>query len=264
MHNLYIITIATSAYNKYLTYLIYSLQHFKLHQFNIKLIIISDEYNYKSYLYYPIAHFPYPFNLYLKPLIIQNALSYFNISDNEYMMYVDADTYIRELDNYNTFEKSLLTNKMIFSISPWCNSNNFNFENSLNKDKYKEVYIENIKRTDFIQTSFFGGNIKSFNDFCGKYFELQQIFTKDWVNKRIPPMIDQSIITKIIYGDNDNYIKDYFIVNDYNTYTLDNIKEEIKLPRKYCNDTFDIISYPNIFLIQKFNPEIKSKIRFSI
>ena len=71
----------------------------KLKNFNTKLIIISDKKQYDEYLYYPISHFPYPFNSYLKPYIVKNALEYYNCHDDDYMMYVDADTIIRKCDN---------------------------------------------------------------------------------------------------------------------------------------------------------------------
>ena len=271
-HILYLCTTSTSNYNGYLPYFFTSLCNFILQNFKIYLILISDKRpnfskvpkNIEAKLFYPIAHFPYPFNAYLKPLIIQNALQYFNVNNNSYMMFVDVDTIVRKCDNFNNFENCLLSNKMIFTISPWSTHNNYTRENNLCKDNYPEVYIYNIQRHNFLQSSFFAGNVGTYNQFCKEFFDFQLEFTKDWQNKRIPPMIDQSIITKMVYDSPEKYITDFFITNDYNDYDNIEIAKDIPIYQRYCDNTFDISDKPNIFLIQKFNSYIKKPIRYSI
>ena len=260
---LYICILATSTYKEYLKFFIKSLPNLKLKNFNTKLIIISDKKQYDEYLYYPISHFPYPFNSYLKPYIVKNALEYYNCHDDDYMMYVDADTIIRKCDNFDYFENCLLTNKMIFSISPWSHQYNYGYENNLCKNNYPEVYINNFQPEDFIQASFFSGNIKAYNNFCQLCFDLTLEFTKDWKNKRIPPMFDQSIITKIIYDNKELYIKDDFIVSTLDHYTIED-SNNIILKDMYLYNSFITKDYPYIFLIQKFNGEFKKNIRYGI
>ena len=74
MKNLYVFIQATSKYKEYLPFFIKSLPNFKLKNFTINLVIMSDKKEYDNYLYYPIAHLPYAFNLYLKPHITKNAI----------------------------------------------------------------------------------------------------------------------------------------------------------------------------------------------
>lgn len=260
---LYICIIATSRYKDYLPFFINSLSNFKLKKFDVKLIIIADQKQYYDYLYYPIAHFPYPYNSYLKTCIIQNALEYHNCLIEDYMMFIDADTIIRKCDDFDYFEEFLLTNKMIFSISPWAFHPNYGYENSLCKDNYKEVYIENFYPSDFIQASFFAGNIQAYYDFSKKYFDLCLEFTKDWINKRIPPLIDQSIINKIIYDNKELYIKDSFIITTLDHYTIEE-SNNIILKDTYSAGSFIVKDHPHAFLIQKFNGEYKQNIRYSI
>ena len=259
---LYICILATFLYNNYLPYFIKSLKHFYLPNFSIKVIIISDKKQYDEYLYYPIGHFPYPFNTYLKSFIIQNALEYYNCSEDDYIMYVDADTIIRKLDNYIFIEELLSQNKLWFTISPWSNFQ-YTYENDILKKNYPEVYIQNIQKQEFIQSSFWMGNIKLYNNFCKLCFSIELEFTKDWKNKRIPPMQDQSIITKIIHNNKDIYKVDYFIFNYYKNITLDDIHNYYNNTIT-CNNTFNINQYPYIFLIQKFNQDIKKSLRYSI
>jgi hypothetical protein len=261
MKNLYIITLATSRYNEYLPFFFESLKFLKLETLNIHPIVISDK-KYTGYDYYPIAHFPYPFGSYLKLFITQHALEYYGCDTNDYMMFVDADTMMRNLNNYNFLEEYLLSGKMLFSISPW-SIFDYSSENSLLRENYTEIYISNIKPSDFLQTSFFSGKISSFYNFNKKAFDLIQELTKDWKNKRIPPMIDQSIITKIVHNNPNLYIKDYFLVNDYSSYKITDI-DNIPDREYYCNNTFKLSNYKTVFLIQKFNPEIKKNIRYSV
>lgn len=261
MKNLYICIIATDKYNEYLPYFFGTLKFLKLKLFDIHPIVISNK-KYFDYQYYPVAHLPYSFVSYLKPLFVKNALEYYNCDNDDYMMLVDADTMIRKLDNYDFFENYLLSDKVIFSISPWSKHENYAYENSLCKDEYKEVYIDNIQPNDFIQSSFCAGKINSFYNFCKDYFDLCQELSKDYIHKRIPPMSDQSIITKLIYDNKELYIKDFFVVNDYVNYKLENI-ENIKEYKYYCDDSFRLPNYNTVFLIQKFNQYIKKPIRYS-
>ena len=134
MKTLYILILATSLYNNYLPFFFGTLKFLKLKHFNIIPIVISDR-KYLDHKYYPIAHFPYPFNTYLKSFIIKNALKYYNCDKNDYTMYIDADTMIRKKNNYDNFEQYLLNDKMLFSISPWT-FNCYDYENNLIKENY--------------------------------------------------------------------------------------------------------------------------------
>ena len=58
---------------------------------------------------------------------------YFDISDKDYFMFIDADTIIRKIDNFDVFEEALLSNKLIFTISPW---SYFKF---VNENKYNKI-----------------------------------------------------------------------------------------------------------------------------
>ena len=260
MYKLHICIVATSLYNKYLDYFFKSLKNLKLKNFEYDVIVISNTKPEYDCLYYPIAHLPYPFVTYFKPLTIKHALLYFNISDKDYFMFVDADTIIRKIDNFDVFEEALLSNKLIFTISPWSYFKFVN-ENKYNSFNYKEVYIEDfVNKRDFIQASFFAGRINEYNDFCDDYFNLVQEFSKDWLHKRIPPMNDQSIICKLVHDNMDKFITDYFIVNTYEDYNIEAADNSV-LKNAYCKCKFIMDDNPHVFLIQKFNKDIKSSIR---
>lgn len=271
--NLYIITQATSIYNDYLPYLFKSLSNIGLSNiWDLHLIVMSDkEPDFKfvpnkidKKIYYHIVDFPYCFNLYLRPNIIYDFFKENNFDvNNDYFLFVDVDTIFRNGNYYKKIEHDLLTNKMIFSISPWFN-HDYTTENDVCKNKYNEICIVKIEPKDYLQLSFFAGQINAFNKFFEDYKNLQIKLISNWEEKKIPPMNDQSIITYLVWKNKykNIYIKDNYIINIYQDLELKNIKKKF-INVSTCNNTFNINDYPNIFLIQKFNTYIKESIRIS-
>ena len=271
--NLYIIIQSTSNYNEYLIYLFKSLSNIRLSNiWNLHLIVMSDKEpnfnlvpnNINKKIYNHIVHYPYPFNAYLFPNIIYDFIINNNLNDDDYILKVDSDTIFRNGNYYNKFENDLLTNKMIFTISPWIKiGGGFNENNICKESGYEEIYIENMELEDHLQLSFFAGQIKSFKDFFKNKFEKLQIdLIKDWKCKKIPPMNEQSLICYIVSKNKEKYIKDNYVINLYKDIELDDINNEFNHILG-CYNTFNIDDYPNIFLIQKFNGYIKNTIRIS-
>ena len=73
-------------------------------------------------------------------------------------------------------------------------------------------------------------------------------------------MNDQSIICKLVHDNMDKFITDYFIVNTYEDYNIEDA-DNIVLKNAYCKCKFIMDDNPHVFLIQKFNKDIKSSIR---
>ncbi len=274
MKNLYILTSATVSYNNYLPFLFKSLSNIKLSDiWNLNLIVMSDKEpdfsivpeNINKKIYYHIVHYPYAFNIYLYPNIIYDFIIENKLSNNDYILYIDADTIFRNGDYYRKFENDLLSNKMIFSISPWFITSQYNYENNICKENgYLEVYIENMINTDFIQTSVFAGQINIFKEFFkNEYEKMQTKLIKNWINKKMLPMNDQSLINYIVAKNRENYIKDNYIFNLYQDINLNDVYNSFKNSVS-CWKSFKIDNYPNIFLIQKFNTYIKEQERLSI
>lgn len=258
-----IFTIATDVYGQYLPTLKKSLANFNPQE-QIRFILLADKPYIDYDIYYHICNLQYPFNTFHKVDYIIDCINEFDIDKNEYFIYVDADTCFRKMPEQfwnNTFSSIMNSDKLCFACSPW-KFTNILFENDLSKDSCPEAYVSN-KPIQWIQASFFMGPInKLFDKF---YNEWNKIITNCIKNHRdypvLPHMFDQSVINKILSLNYDDYIIDDFIFNGYGMNLLYNdeylISDFSDKNLINCKCTYSLNDYPNIFLFQKFNNEIK-------
>jgi len=262
-----IFTIATDVYGQYMSTLKKSLINFNP-QDQIRFILVADNPYIDCDIYYHICNLPYPFNAYHKIDYIIDCIKEFDINQNEYFIYVDADTCFRKMSEQfwnNTFALLVNSNKLCFANSPW-KFTNITYENDKAKKRCFDVYVSN-KTIRWVQTSFFMGPI---NKLFGKFYnEWNKIITNCTKNHRSNPMVpyifDQSVINKILSLNYNDYIIDDFIFNGYN---MNLIYSDEYLTNDFsdrnlvtCENTYSLNNYPNIFLFQKFNTELKSSKR---
>lgn len=258
-------TIATDMYNQYIPFLVKSLENLKL---DFRFILMSDkdiQYEGESeYIYYHIANLPYPFILYHKIDYIYDCINYNNIPLTDSFMFVDADTIFRKMPDvfWKNIDKMLSTDMLYFPRSPFYIDGIPEWENYNNKGNC--CYIEDIDIKKYVQTSLFFGSIKQLEWLYNECYNLVTRMTKDdRRNPRVPYIFDQSIVNKLIsIKENEKR----FVIEDFifNAYNVDVIHDS-----DFVNKTFNDISYkykdvdyfindhPQIFVLQKFNREIK-------
>ena len=253
MLNIFIL--ATGCYCEYLKYLYPTLKYlFPSLQKTIYLISDKDvkyEYNNIKYKYFHITDLPYPFINYNKVNYICDCIKEFNIDENDYFIYLDADSIILEMPNkyWDDLIYIINENKICFSLNPW----GYIIDEHNEENKYSCTYLKHLEnRNKFIQFSMFFGLIY-------KLFDLQQkmnyYINLDSQNKVISKLYDESVINKIIIDDNyECYLNNYMI-----TY-FKNLNENNQLDK--LEETINVISYKDkkdiIFCVQKFNYYIKS------
>ena len=263
-----IFTVATDIYKKYIDVLYKSLVNVYPNE-EKRFILIADKPCCDCDIYYHICNLPYPFNTYHKIEYIADCINSYNIHKDEKFIFVDADSCFRIMpsDFWSTFDKFIDTNKLIFTKSPWQNTDIPNIENNHHKDYCHELYIDNLNPKLWTQTSFFAGKINKFLDLSLVYFEYVTNCTK--LHRHVPCMpymSDQTIMNKIISLNYSDYIIDDFIYNGYEFSFVDNdeyLRNDFR-NKEYCNcgKTYELNKYhPYIFIIQKFNNDIKSSKR---
>ena len=108
----------------------------------------------------------------------------------------------------------------------------------------------------------FMGSIKKFEEIYPLTYDLTTRHTKeDRKHPSIPYIFDQSIINKIANTNKEHFSFEDLIFNLYDSVSLDD-KDFLKTSYKEknlvsCNNTYRLNNFNNIFVIQKFNQEIK-------
>lgn len=264
-----IFTIATDIYKVYIPILKKSLSNFTPKNEQIRFILISDKMCCNCDIYYHICNLPYPFNTYHKLDYIIDCINENHINKSDYFIYVDADTYFRKMpdDFWNiTFKELINTHKLCFANSPWKYTAIPKIENNFTEFHCQEVYVKNLNtKTNWIQASFFMGPIYAiYGEFYNKWNEIITNCTKNHRQYPVIPYIyDQSVINKIISLNYSKYIIDDFIFNAYDIDVIHNNEYITNDLKSYnlitANNSYSLNNYEKIFLIQKFNQELKTK-----
>ena len=269
---IYIFTIATDIYKGYIPFLEASLANLSplSKVFDVELILISDRdcISETPHKYLHICNMPYPFNTYHKFDYIHDAISFLNLQDDAYFIYVDADSIFRKMEPnfYTRTLPNLLDNgKITLARSPWRLTSVTRNENY--GCKGTPSYIERLdSRNNYAQASMFMGSIKKFEEVYPLIYGLMTSHIKERrEHPSLPLMFDQSIINKVANTHNEFFSFDDLIFNIYEDLSLEE-KEFLKTSYKEknlvkCNKTYHMNKYSNIFVIQKFNQGIKKEKR---
>jgi len=136
MKKIYVFTIATDMYKGYIPFLEASLANLSplSKVFDVELILISDIdcISETPHKYLHICNMPYPFNAYHKFDYIHDAISFLNLEEDGYFIYVDADSIFRkmEVDFYEkTIPQLLCNNTLTLARSPWRFTKIIQYEN---------------------------------------------------------------------------------------------------------------------------------------
>lgn len=263
---LHIITVSTDIYNLFIPNMIKSLKNLlklKEYGYDMNFLLISDDSS--SLANWPYSsnditcehmhtcNFPYPFNSYLKFHIIKDAIDYLHYNDDDKFIFVDADSIFRKCksDFYDRLHSMLSMDKLHFALHPWRINDPFNSENS--KNRYSCTYIANYDVKKYVQASFVMGSLRLLKTLTSN---MEHWFKESYKERRIPYLIDQSVVNKVIDEDSSFCEFDYFIY----THDFFKIQGADKYIDKYisnistCGDSYHIDNYPNIFVFQKYDP----------
>jgi len=270
MKKINIFVVSTGIYNTYINALIKSIDNFKKYwNGDIKTILISDVNNQNFDINYHIPQLPYSLILLGRIHYIKDILNMYSIDENEIMMCLDVDSVFRKMPQnfYFVLENYINTNKMCFARSPHIYNHVVENENTFH---ISELHMYN-NLDKYVQTSLFFGKISAFNKFYIQYVKLEKTYMYSGNSNskhKIPIMHDQTIINKIILDNINDYIIDDFI---FNGYQFDFINTDDYLTNDFtdkdyacANETYHLNNYNNIFIIQKFNNDIKQPIRLSM
>ncbi len=225
---IYIFTIATNIYSKYLDTYIDTLINIFPNQ-EKKLVLISDKNFYSDKIEVFNYHIPdsnYAICTLQKYIFIYDSIQFLNLSltNNDRILFTDVDVYFAKKSKqyWDELYSKLFYNDISLSIFPW----NYN-----NTNKY--IKMEAYKTNSIALPQKFEFNVISAGFlFCNLYW-LEQIYNKintlmkyDLANienncRIIPNLPEQEYLNKVIQENLINYNTiwiDYFIVLDYDYY----------------------------------------------
>lgn len=270
MKNINIFVVSTGIYNTYINTFIKSIDNFKKYwNGDIKTILISDIANPNFDINYHIPQLPYSLILLGRIHYIKDILNMYSIDENEIIMNIDVDSVFRKMSK--TFdcilENYINTNKMCFARSPHIYDHVVENENTFH---IRELHIYN-NFDKYTQSSLYFSKISAFNKFYEQYVKLEKTYMYSGNSNskhKIPIMHDQTIINKIVLDNINDYVINDFIFNGYQfdfINTDDYLTDDFTDKDYTCaNETYHLNNYTDIFIIQKFNNDIKQPIRLSM
>lgn len=268
---IYIFTISTGIYNTYLNTFIDSINNCFTNKEKTVVIIGDNEYkekqNFNIYNYHiPLTNYSLC-NLQIY-IYIDDAIKYLklNISENDYILYVDVDSYFekRSIEYYDDLYNKFNEYDIILSVFPWdIDKNNLDVKQeyivNLNTKRYTSINrsrFKNVIGAFFISKLNVFIKLKELVNLCLLY-DLSIINVLDDHNnyRSFPEWQEQTYLNKIIQ---DNWINSDKICIDY--YILNASQDFLNRMNLTYEEEKNI--FKNYFIVKDYNREIKMSINY--
>lgn len=268
---IYIFTISTGIYNIYLNTFIDSINNCFTNKEKTVVIIGDNEYkekqNFNIYNYHiPLTNYSLC-NL-QKYIYIDDAIKYLklNISENDYILYVDVDSYFekRSIEYYDDLYNKFNEYDIILSVFPWdIDKNNLDVKQeyivNLNTKRYTSINrsrFKNVIGAFFISKLNVFIKLKELVNLCLLY-DLSIINVLDDHNnyRSFPEWQEQTYLNKIIQ---DNWINSDKICIDY--YILNASQDFLNRMNLTYEEEKNL--FKNYFIVKDYNREIKMSINY--
>lgn len=254
---IYMFTIATGAYNKYLKKFIETFSNI-FPNINKQLIIISDQNheNINNVYVYHIPNCNYALCTLQKYIYIDDAIKYLNldINNNDLIMFTDVDVYFLEKSDeyWNNLYNKFLQSDYSLSIFPWNYSDNNKYQIATKYIQTNSISDTNKYRYNVLAAAFLCCNKYWFDKFIYVFNLLLKYDMINYQNNcRIFPILpEQEYLNKIMQENliqTDNIFVDYFLILADASFLKEKnhtLKELIELNE-------------NIFIIKNYNTDIK-------
>lgn len=273
MKKLFVVSLASDVYKQYIPAFVKSVKNLKWIEnkgYEIYVVMMLDE-DCEIETEFPviklhIPNLPYSSMALTKTDFVFDAIAQAKASDDDSFMFFDIDSYVIKMneDKQARIFELLTGEKVCFTRTPW------RFEKTPYLENFKNIgtywFIKDMSIENYVQNSFFFGTVKAYKQFYKKYWMT--------VNSRmnphkgqpvIPYMHDQSMTNKVVSLDYSNYVIDDFVFNGYDDKfsptshpeNLDNRFDDQTYENEKATKNYVLNDCPNIFVIQKFDKEIK-------